>query len=106
MQQQFLEGLTNPRRAVSPKIAEAIDREVKEIIDGAHHIALAILEQNRTLLEETAQVLLEKEILEGEELRAKLVQVRPPAEMAQWLLTGELSQPMLSEPTSFNGRRL
>ncbi len=105
MQQQFLEGLTNPRRAVSPKVAEAIDREVKEIVDGAHYIALTILEHNRPLLEETAQVLLEKEILEGEELRAQLERVVPPAEMAQWLRTGELPQPIGSEPTSFNGRQ-
>ncbi|MCX7595070.1 MAG: ATP-dependent zinc metalloprotease FtsH, partial [Fischerella sp.] len=36
-QMQFLEGATSPRRPVSPKVAEAIDREVKEIVDGAHH---------------------------------------------------------------------
>ena len=29
IQQQFLEGITNPRRQVSPHIAEEIDREVK-----------------------------------------------------------------------------
>ena len=35
-QQQFLEGYSNPRRSVGPKLAEEIDHEVKEIIDGAH----------------------------------------------------------------------
>lgn len=45
IQQQFLEGLTNPRRAVSPKISEEIDLEVKEIIEGAHQIALNILQK-------------------------------------------------------------
>ena len=90
MQQQFLEGLTNPRRAVSPKIAEEIDREVKEIVEGAHQIAWAILQKNRDLLEETAQRLLEKEILEGEALKEQLKRVQKVSEMDAWLLTGHL----------------
>lgn len=89
-QQQFLEGFTNPRRPVSPKIAEQIDQEVKEIVDRAHHIALAILDKNRGLLEETAQALLEKETLEGQELRERLNRVRAPVEMDEWLRTGTL----------------
>ena len=102
-QQQFLEGFTNPRRAVSPKIAEEIDREVKAIVDGAHHIALAILEQNRKLLEETAQTLLDKEILEGEELQEQLSRVQSPVEMDEWLRTGELPQGTLLRQTTLNG---
>jgi cell division protease FtsH len=43
IQQQFLEGMTNPRRPVSPKLTEAIDQEVKRIVDRAHEIALGIL---------------------------------------------------------------
>ncbi len=104
-QQQFLQGFTNPRRQVSDKIAEEIDREVKEIVDGAHHIALAILEQNRELLEDTAQALLEKEILEGEELKEQLSRVQPPAEMDEWLRTGELPQGTLLRQTTLNGRQ-
>lgn len=101
-QSQFLEGTINPRRQVSPKIAEEIDREVKEIVNGAHHIALAILAKNRDLLEETAQMLLNKEILEGTELHDRLDRVQPPFEMAEWLRTGKL-QTMLhngSTPTA------
>ncbi len=59
-QPQFLEGYSNPRRSVSPKVAEEIDRQVKEIIDGAHEMALQILRHNQALLEETAQTLLQK----------------------------------------------
>jgi cell division protease FtsH len=102
VQQQFLEGLTNPRRAVSPKIAEEIDREVKEIVEGAHRIALAILDKNRDLLEETAQALLEKEILEGEELKERLKRVQKTPEMDEWLLTGQLSE-AIPFPSTFNG---
>lgn len=91
-QTQFLEGMTNPRRQISPKVAEEIDRAVTEIVNGAHHIALAILATNRDLLEETAQTLLKQEILEGTELRDRLNRVQPPAEMAQWLRTGHLPQ--------------
>ncbi|MDX2228552.1 MAG: ATP-dependent zinc metalloprotease FtsH [Leptolyngbyaceae cyanobacterium bins.349] len=89
-QMQFLDGYQSPRRAVSPKVTEEIDREVKEIVDGAHHIALAILNQNRHILEETAQELLNQEVMEGESLRDRLKQAVPPTEMESWLLKGKL----------------
>lgn len=97
IQQQFLEGYPNPRRAISPKVAEEIDREVKQILDHAHHIALSILQHNRNLLEETAQELLQTEILEGSQLRDRLNQAKAPAETAEWLRTGELltDQPLM-----------
>ncbi|MCX7595264.1 MAG: cell division protein FtsH, partial [Fischerella sp.] len=82
----------NPRRAISPQVAEEIDREVKQIVDNAHHIALTILHQNRDLLEETAQELLQKEILEGAELSEKINQAKAPAELEEWLRTGKLSE--------------
>nr|MDJ0707138.1 ATP-dependent zinc metalloprotease FtsH [Leptolyngbyaceae cyanobacterium MO_188.B28] len=46
IQHQFLEGFSSPRRAISPKIAEEIDQEVKQLVDSAHQIALAILKKN------------------------------------------------------------
>ncbi|WP_414548687.1 ATP-dependent zinc metalloprotease FtsH [Anabaena sp. CCY 0017] len=91
-QQQFLEGYGNPRRSISPKVAEEIDKEVKLTLDNAHHIALSILDYNRELLEETAQALLEKEILEGAKLRERLNQVQAPDELGEWLRTGKLSE--------------
>jgi cell division protease FtsH len=102
LQQQFLEGLTNPRRPVSPQIAEEIDREVKTIIEGAHQIALKILKQNRDLLEETAQLLLEQEILEGEQLRSQLNRAKKSSEVQEWLDTGKLTQNHLFTQTPFN----
>jgi cell division protease FtsH len=94
-QPQFLDGYSNPRRSVSPKVAEEIDHQVKEIIDGAHQMALQILQRNRDLLEETAQTLLQKEILEGEELRSYLDRAQPPAHLHQWLRAGKLSKTQL-----------
>lgn len=91
-QQDFLGGYNNPRRPVSPKVAEQIDREVKEIVDGAHHIALSILDQNRDLLEESAKTLLQNEILEGSQLRERLNAAQAPAELDEWLRTGKLPQ--------------
>ncbi|EFA73475.1 Peptidase M41, FtsH [Raphidiopsis brookii D9] len=97
IQQQFLEGYSNPRRAISPHVAEEIDREVKEIVDNAHHIALRILQCNRDLLEEIAQELLQREILEGGYLREKLILSNQPDEMDEWLRSGKLNgdQPLL-----------
>ncbi|MGM3305242.1 ATP-dependent zinc metalloprotease FtsH [Anabaena sp. WFMT] len=90
VQQQFIEGYGNPRRSISPQMTEEIDREVKQILDNAHHIALSILQYNRDLLEEIAQELLQKEILEGVYLRERITQAKAPADMGEWLRTGKL----------------
>lgn len=91
-QQQFLEGMSNPRRTVSPQVAEAIDQEMKSLVDAAHQMALKILDLNREVLEETAQRLLEEEALEAEVLQAQLSQITPPQELETWLRTGKLSR--------------
>jgi cell division protease FtsH len=76
-QAQFLDGGTK-RRTVSEAVAAEIDRLVKQTIDQAHHQAQAILRQNRDLLESTTAILLETEVLEGDQLRAILAQVQAP----------------------------
>lgn len=88
-QSQFLDGDSNPRRAVSGDVAIEIDRLIKQTIDGANSMAQAILVQNRGLLESTTQVLLDREVLEGDSLSAILSQVQAPAELANWLQTGK-----------------
>jgi cell division protease FtsH len=88
-QSQFLDGDTNIRRAVSSDVAIEIDRLIKETIDGANSMAKAILAQNRELLESTTKVLLDREVLEGESLRAILCQVQAPAGLTNWLQTGK-----------------
>jgi cell division protease FtsH len=69
----------NPRRMVSEQTAEAIDGEVKGIVETAHQQALDILRQNQGLLETIATQLLETEVIEGEKLHSLLDQVRPLA---------------------------
>ena len=104
-QQQFLEGMTNPRRQVSPNIAEEIDREVKAVIDGAHQIAWEILHQNQELLTTLAQTLLSAEILEGEQLRSQLSLAQKTVAVDQWLQTGKLARDkFLATITNDNGK--
>ncbi len=69
--------MMNPRRLVSDDTAKAIDNEVKEIVENGHQQALDILAQNRNLLEEIAQEILSKEVIEGEQLQALLDRVKP-----------------------------
>lgn len=71
-------GVVNPRRMVSDDTAQAIDAEVKEIVEGAHQQALAILRHNRDLLEKIAQRILETEVIEGEELQTLLAEAKAP----------------------------
>ena len=51
----LLGGGNNPRRSVSDATAQAIDKEVRGLVDKAHDDALAILRQNMALLETIAQ---------------------------------------------------
>ena len=66
---RFLGNGGNPRRVVSDATAVAIDREVRSLVDRAHERALAILKGNRGLLEDIAAKILEKEVIEGDELK-------------------------------------
>ena len=52
--------------------AQAIDREVRGLVDRAHGTALAILRHNMALLETIAQKILEKEVIEGDDLKQML----------------------------------
>ncbi len=69
---RFLGGNNNPRRAVSDATAQAIDREVRGLVDRAHDQAVSILRQNMALLETISQKILEKEVIEGDDLKEML----------------------------------
>ena len=81
---QFL-GNSTLRRAVSGEVTAKIDRQIELIIDCAYEMAQQILELNRDLLESTTQTLLENEVLEGNQLKMILAQVKAPAELATFL---------------------
>jgi cell division protease FtsH len=66
----FLEGFMPPgSKDYSEATAQEIDREVADLVDRAHQRATEVLEAQRPTLEKVAKILLEKEVIEGEELR-------------------------------------
>jgi cell division protease FtsH len=66
----FLETMMPPgSKDYSEATAQEIDQEVTALVARAHQRARDILEKERAVLEKAAKILLEKEVLEGEELR-------------------------------------
>ena len=76
---QFLGNGNNPRRAVSDATAQAIDKEVRDLVDHAHEMALKILRNNLSLLESISQKILQEEVIEGEDLKSLLAESKMPA---------------------------
>ena len=89
-QSQFLDN-SSTRRAMGGEVAGKIDGLVKASIHQAHDTAIAILTLNRDLLERMAQVLLDQEVLEGEQLKGMLSQAQMPVNTQIWLATGQVS---------------
>ena len=79
---RFLGGTSNPRRVVSDATAQAIDKEVRNLVDRAHERALMILRGNRELLESIAEKILEKEVIEGDDLKGLLASSVMPQDAA------------------------
>ena len=70
---RFLEiGLPQERGMYAESTAQQIDGEVRRIMTEAHETARRILSDHRTSLESVTQRLLEKEVMEGDELRKVL----------------------------------
>ncbi len=65
-------GMPQERGLYSEETARLIDEEVKAIVLNAHNEARRILRDKRDLLERVTRRLLEKEVMEGEELRAMI----------------------------------
>ncbi len=76
---QFLGNGNNPRRSVSDATAQAIDKEVRDLVDDAHETALNILRNNLSLLESISQKILQEEVIEGEDLKNLLAESKMPA---------------------------
>jgi len=66
---------------VSDATALAIDKEVRALVDRGHKTALDILNSNRDLLENIAQRILEKEVIEGDELKELLASSSLPLDV-------------------------
>ena len=65
----FLDVPQITRRDYSEEKAAEIDKEVEDILERAHRQVRDLLTAKQSLLEKLAQRLLEKEVLDGEELR-------------------------------------
>jgi cell division protease FtsH len=65
----FLDTPWATKKDYSEQKAAEIDKEVEEIVERAHRRVQELLTAQKPLLEKLASLLLEKEVLEGEELR-------------------------------------
>ena len=60
-------------RDFSEETAATIDEEVSQLVEEAYHRATAVLTDNRSVLDELAEMLVEKETVDAEELQELLV---------------------------------
>jgi cell division protease FtsH len=82
---RFLDvGLGAERGVYAEHTAQLIDAEVKRLVTDAHDLARRTLTERRGHLEEVTRQLLEREVMEGDELRAILATVpsRPSLDTA------------------------
>jgi cell division protease FtsH len=73
----FLGREINEQRNYSDEVAYQIDQEIQELIDAAHERARVIVEAHADKLQAIAELLLEKETIEGEELEMLFETPRP-----------------------------
>ena len=74
----FLDSPLPQRKDYSEQKASAIDAEVEKILERAHEKVRRLLSERRSILDEIAHRLLEKEVMDGGELRALVAQQAPP----------------------------
>jgi cell division protease FtsH len=79
--QRFLEGASPEPDVCAEDTARRIDSEVRQLVVDAHVTASDILRQRRAALEALARQLLEKEVVEGSDVRA-IVERTAPAQSA------------------------
>jgi len=68
-EQIFLGREISQHRDFSEETAQQIDREVRQLVDSAYKSAYAILDQNKDAMDRLAAALLERETLDGFEIR-------------------------------------
>jgi cell division protease FtsH len=73
------------QRDYSETLAEAVDNQVRALIDHAHTEAWTVLTSNRTILDRLATELLERETLDHNQLAEIFASVKKLPERPQWL---------------------
>ncbi len=79
---QYL-GQSNEERNYSEETAQLIDAETKRLVEEGRQRAMEILVQQRAALDKLAQVLEEKEVLDGEEVEAIIGRQKEMADQPQ-----------------------
>jgi cell division protease FtsH len=77
------------QRDYSETLAEAVDNQVRALIDHAHTEAWTVLTSNRTILDRLATELLEKETLDHNQLAEIFASVKKLPERPQWLSSAQ-----------------
>lgn len=77
------------QRDYSESVAEAVDHQVKILIDEAHTEAWSVLMDNRDILDRLATELLEKETLDHTQLAELFADVKQLPERPQWLSSNQ-----------------
>ena len=72
-------GMVQSKKVSRDATAQAIDKEVRDLVDDAHETALNILRSNLPLLESISQKILQEEVIEGEDLKNLLAESKMPA---------------------------
>src|SRR5690606_1628250 len=68
-QSAFLPGAESSRGEYSEATAQVIDAEVQRLLVDGYNRAIEMLRQDRAILEQLARLLLDKEVVERDELR-------------------------------------
>jgi cell division protease FtsH len=80
----FLEGIMpTPSKDYSEATAQEIDQEVADLVARAHQRAREVLAAQRPILEKVGRILLEREVLEGQELRQILNSMTLPESLTK-----------------------
>jgi len=72
-------GIAAPRDYSEEK-AKQIDEEIEQILETAHERVRQILDTKRQVLDQLYRLLIDKEVVEGEELRGILGKTKPQPE--------------------------
>jgi cell division protease FtsH len=73
----FLPESFSPSKTYSEEKAAQIDEEISKVIEEAHKRVGGILSERRKVLDDLAHLLLEKEVVQGDELREMLSKSKP-----------------------------
>jgi cell division protease FtsH len=76
-QSLFLELPSPPKREYSEATARLIDQEIRGLLDEAHARVLKTLSERKSVLATLARMLMEREVVDGAELRELLGPNRP-----------------------------